>query len=330
MYFSVEAAQRKMLMKFEEQWRRTSFEQQAQQNIKIIEDRLSEFCNNLLNAYDTRHKEQNDNIAKRNVSFHETTASTFTSRSQRSTVPKAPQTPTLTDSVPKDSGVHLVSSNSQSQQDDSSTQKSRNHLSDDLNSRSLEDDFEREEEKNVRRLQRIEERQEKAKEKTEIEQKRLQMEFERKQREPEEQMRQLDEKLRLRLLEAELNSSTGEMSDKSRSSLESDSEERKPSKDSSKRLSVGWDKFAEIMQVELPEEASGSFPRRSEDLYIELPSIESGTSPTKITRIHSKWKRKSKVPQSVEGKEDILQSDRHMPVPICPQVVNFLDIVCLQ
>ena len=267
MYFSVEAEQRRMLMKFEKQWRAASFEQQAQQHIKIIKDRLSKYCNNLLNAYDTRHKEENDNIAKRNLSFGETTVSTFTTSSE-----EAPQTPTLTDSVPKDSGVHLVSSNSQSQQDDSSTKKSRNHLSNDLNSRSLEDDFEREEEKKARRLQRIEERQEKAKKKTEIEQKRLQMEFERKQREHEEQMRQLDEKLQLRLLEAQLDSSTGEMSDKSRSSTESDSEERKHSKDSSKRLSDGGGKFAENMRVELPEEASRSFLRQKRSSFVNRPA----------------------------------------------------------
>ena len=123
-------------------------------------------------------------------------------------------------------------------------------------------------EKQARRLQRIEERQEKAKKKTEIKQKRLQMEFERKQREHEEQMRQLDEKLQLRLLEAQLDSSTGEMSDKSRSSTESDSEERKPSKDSSKRLSDGGGKFAENMRVELPEEASRSFLRQKRPSFV--------------------------------------------------------------
>ena len=88
------------------------------------------------------------------------------------------------------------------------------------------------------------------------------MEFERKQREHEEQMRQLDEKLQLRLLEAELDSSTGEISDKSRSSTESESDDRKPSKDSSKRLSDDWADYAENLRVELPEEASGSFLRQ--------------------------------------------------------------------
>ena len=199
-----------------------------------------------------------------------------------------------------------------------------------MNSRSV-DDFEREEEKKIRKHQRIAERQEKAKKKAEIEQKRLQMEFERKQREHEEQMRQLDEKLQLRLLEAELDSSTGEISDKLRSSTESECEDRKPSKDSSKRLSDDWADYAENLRFELPEKHLVLFSDRNvQVLLVNLPSTESGTSQTKIAGIHSKRKRKSKVPQSVEGKEDILQSDRYMPVPICLQVEDILDIACLQ
>ena len=59
--------------------------------------------------------------------------------------------------------------------------------------------------------------------------------LERKQREHEEQMRQVEERLQLRLLEAELYSSSGEVSDKSRSSSEVESDSEKPSKIGSKR-----------------------------------------------------------------------------------------------
>ena len=216
-------------------------------------NRLAAHKQNIPSLFDQKQKAA---LSKGNVSFGETTVSTFTTVSEETL-----KSNVNTDSAPSNSDVNLVSSNSQTRSESSSHLSPKNPQSDDLNSRSV-DDFEREEEKKIRKHQRIAERQEKAKKKAEIEQKRLQMEFERKQREHEEQMRQLDEKLQLRLLKAELDSSTGEISDKLRSSTESESEDRKPSKDSSKRLSDDWADYAGNLRFELPEEASGSFLRQ--------------------------------------------------------------------
>ena len=117
-----------------------------------------------------------DSTKRKNVSFGETTVSTFTTSSE-----EAPKTPTLTNTLATDNGVNLVSSNSNSQQSEPPNSKTVPKVSESSKS-SLEEDFDREKEK-MRRLQRIEEKQEKVKKKAHIEQKKLQLVFERKQRE---------------------------------------------------------------------------------------------------------------------------------------------------
>ena len=180
--------------------------------------------------------------ANRMVSFGEFSVSTFTTLAEY-----APNTAVLTDSTPQDNGVNLVSSGSQKEKSDRPTQntnqvgKSGNY--------SLENKLAREEEKRLLKLQKVEERQEKAKKKANIESKKLQMEFERKQREHEEQMRQVEEKLQLRLMEAELESFSGETSDISKQSNETESDDEF----SPKELHEEYDEYAEILKVQLPE-----------------------------------------------------------------------------
>ena len=105
------------------------------------------------------------------VSFEEISVSTFTTLAE-----DAPNAAVLTDSTPQDNGLNLVSSGSQKEKSDSPTQntsqvgKSSNY--------SLENKLAREEEKRLLKLQKVEERQEKAKKKANIESKKLQMEFE--------------------------------------------------------------------------------------------------------------------------------------------------------
>ena len=107
----------------------------------------------------------------------------------------APNAAVLTDSFPQDNGVNLVGSGSQKEKSDRPNQntsqvgKSGNY--------SVENVLAKEEEKRLLKLQKVEERQEKAKKKANIVSKKLQMEFERKHREHEEQMRQIEEKLQL-------------------------------------------------------------------------------------------------------------------------------------
>ena len=178
----------------------------------------------------------------RMVSFGEVSVYTFTTLAE-----DAPNAAVLTDSTPQDNGVNLVSSGSQKEKSDSPTQntsqvgKSGNY--------SLENKLAREEEKRLLKLQKIEERQEKAKKKANIKSKKLQMEFERKQREHEEQMRQVEEKLQLRLMEAELESSSGETSDKSKQSIETESDDEF----SPEELHEECDEYAENLKVQLPE-----------------------------------------------------------------------------
>ena len=62
-------------------------------------------------------------------------------------------------------------------------------------------------------------------------------------------MRQVEEKLQLRLMEAELESSSGETSDKSKQSSETESDDEF----SPKELHEEYDEYAENLKVQLPE-----------------------------------------------------------------------------
>ena len=174
------------------------------------------------------------------VSFGEVSVSTFKKLAEG-----APNAAVQTDSTPQDNGVNLVSSVSQKEKSDSPTQntsqvgKSGNY--------SLENMLAKEEEKRLLKLQKVEERQEKAKKKANIEYKKLQMEFERKQREYEERMRQVEEKLRL--METEFVSFSGETSDKSKQSSETEFDDEF----SPKELHEEYDEYAENLKVQLPE-----------------------------------------------------------------------------
>ena len=106
------------------------------------------------------------------MSFGETTVSTFTTSSE-----EAPKTPTLTNTLATDNGVNLVSSNSNSQQSEPPNSKTVPKVSE-SSKISLEEDFHREENEKLRRLQKVEEKQEKVKKKAHIEKKKLQLVFE--------------------------------------------------------------------------------------------------------------------------------------------------------
>ena len=200
--------------------------------------RLTDHKCYILNLFDLKAAASENRM----VSFGEVSFSTFTTLAE-----DAPNAAVLTDSTPQDNGVNLVSSGSQKEKSDSPTQntsqvgKSGNY--------SLENKLAREEEKRLLKLQKVEERQEKAKKKANIESKKLQMEFERKQRQHEERMRQVEEKLQLRLMEAELESSSGETSDKSKQSSETESDDEF----SPKELHAEYDEYTENLKVQLPE-----------------------------------------------------------------------------
>ena len=192
--------------------------------------RLTDHKCYILNLFDLKAAASENRM----VSFGEVSVSTFTTLAE-----DAPIAAVLTDSTPQDNGVNLVSSGSPKEKSDSPTQntsqvgKSGNY--------SLENKLAREEEKRLLKLQKVEERQEKAK--------KLQMEFERKQREHEERMRQVEEKLQLRLMEAELESSSGETSDKSKQSSETETDDEF----SPKELYEEYDEYTENLKVQLPE-----------------------------------------------------------------------------
>ena len=112
---------------------------------------------------------------KRGVSFEDVSVSVFTK-----TTEDTPKRPTLTKTVPLDSGVQTVpSTDSRNNVDDSP--KSDSSILMPIN-RSLEDDFFDEGYELCRRQQRGEQRQEKQKAEAEIEMKKIELEFERKRR----------------------------------------------------------------------------------------------------------------------------------------------------
>ena len=82
-------------------------------------------------------------------------------------------------------------------------------------------------------------------------------------KEHEEQIRHVEEKLQLRLMEAELEGSSGETSDKSRPFIDTESDEEEPLKESAD-LHEDYDEYAENLKVHLPEVAnpSNSFLKR--------------------------------------------------------------------
>ena len=252
MYFATEEVVREKLARFRKQWIATDHYREMQDVVDKLNNHLIDIQSNIYRKLDGRlEKDKTSSLPQKNVSFGETTVSTFTTSSE-----EVQSTPTLTNTQAKDSDVNLVSGNSVSNQNAISSQQTAPVLSEKINS-ALEDDFDREEREKQYRLQRIEQRQEKAKKKAELEQRKLKLEFERKEREHEKQMRQVEERLQLRLLEAELYSSSGEVSDKSRSSSEVESDSEKPSKISSKRHTDECSgEVEDILRVELPEEES--------------------------------------------------------------------------
>ena len=160
-----------------------------------------------------------------------------------------PKSPTLTNTLPLDSGVQTVpSTDSRNNVEDSP--KSVSSVSMSIN-RSLEDEFIYERDKKCRRQQRVDQKQEKAKKKAEIEIK-LELEFERKRRDHDEQMRQLEDKLQIKMLEAELETSSREQSDGSKPSSESEVEKRSTAARILK--SDESEEYAENMRVSLPRQ----------------------------------------------------------------------------
>ena len=281
MYFATEEVVREKLARFRKQWIATDHYREMQDVVDKLNNHLIDIQSNIYRKLDERlEKDKTSSLPQKNVSFGETTVSTFTTSSE-----EVQSTPTLTNTQAKDSDVNLVSGNSVSNPDAISSQQTAPVVSEMINS-SHEDDFDREEKEKQYRLQRMEQRQEKAKKKAEIEQRKLKLEFERnqreferkqrehelelerKQREHEEQMRQVEERLQLSLLEAELYSSSGEVSDKSRSSSEVESDSEKPSKISSKRHTDECSgEVEDILRVELPEESSKSTSKHNRSSF---------------------------------------------------------------
>ena len=138
---------------------------------------------------------------------------------------------------------------------------SRNKVEDSLKSfssvsmpinKSLEDEFIDEVDEKCRHQQQAEQRQKKAEKKAEIEMKKLEMEFERKRQDHDEQMRQLEDKLQIKMLEAELETFSGEQSDGSKPSSESESEVEKCSTAARSLKSDESEEYAENRRVSLP------------------------------------------------------------------------------
>ena len=136
-----------------------------------------------------------------------------------------PKNPTLSNTLPLDSGLQTVPrSDSRNNVEDSP--KSVSSFSMRIN-RYLEDELFDDENTNCRRQQQVQQKQEKAKKTAETAMKKLELEFEQKRRDHYEQMRQLEHKLQIKMLEAELETSSGEQSDGSKPSFNWKSEVEK-------------------------------------------------------------------------------------------------------
>ena len=98
----------------------------------------------------------------------------------------------------------------------------------------------------------MEQRQEKAKNEVEIEMKMLELEFERKRQYNDEEMRRLEENLQIKMLEAELETSSGEQTDESKPSSQSGSKIEKRSTAAMSLKSDDSEEYAENMGVSLP------------------------------------------------------------------------------
>ena len=175
MYFATEEVVREKLARFRKQWIATDHYREMQDLVDKLNNRFFDTHSYIYRKLDERlEKDKTSSLPQKNVSFGETTVSTFTTSSE-----EVQSTPTLTNTQAKDSDVKLVSGNSVSNQNAISSEQTAPVLSEKINS-ALEDDFDREEREKQYRLQRIEQRQEKAKKKAELEQRKLKLEFERK------------------------------------------------------------------------------------------------------------------------------------------------------
>ena len=161
-YFAAESKLRENLSKFSKQWSSTCHRFEADCQSERIWIRLDENQSMFYKLLDLRlekdkQEQARDFTKRKNVSFGETTVSTFTTSSE-----EAPKTPTLTNTLATDNGVNLVSSNSNSQQSEPPNSKTVPKVSESSKS-SLEEDFDQKEKEKMLRLQRIEQRQERAK-----------------------------------------------------------------------------------------------------------------------------------------------------------------------
>ena len=200
---------------------------------------------------------------KKGISFGDVSVSVFTTTTEDTS-----KSPTLTNILPVDSGVQT-----------NPIKDSRNNVEDSPKSvsvsmpinRSLEDEYLDKGGEKCQRQQRVEQRQEKAKKKAATEMKKLELEFERKRRDHDEQMRQLEEKLQIKMLEAELETSSGEQYDGSKSSTKSESEVEKRSTAARSLKSHEWEDYAENMRVSLPRQDLFSTAKtRTRKTYVQL------------------------------------------------------------
>ena len=145
-YFATESKVRENLLKFSKQWSSTCHRVEADLLSERIWKRLDKNQSSFYKVLDLRQEKDKleldkarDFTKRKNVSFGETTVSTFTTSSE-----EAPKTPTLTNTLATDNGVSLVSSNSNSQQSELPNSKTVPKVSESSKS-SLEEDFDQEE-----------------------------------------------------------------------------------------------------------------------------------------------------------------------------------------
>ena len=170
--FAVKTPFQEKMRKFRKQWCTTSKQEDAKifvdNSLNVLQDIQSDIYKNL----DQRMSQKTAiKSTRRGVSFEEVSVSVFTT-----TTEDTPKNPTLTNTLPLDSGVQTVpSKDSRNNVEDSP--KSVSSVSTPIN-RSLVDEFFDEGNAKCRSQQREEQRKEKAKKKAEIEMKNFELEFE--------------------------------------------------------------------------------------------------------------------------------------------------------
>ena len=234
--------------KFHIQWCTTSKREDAKNfvdnSLNVLQDIQSDIYKILdqLMSQETAIKS-----TTRGVSFGEVSVSVFTTATE-----DTPKSKTLTNTIAVDSGGQTVpGTDSRKNVEDSPKPVSSVAM---LINRSLEDEFTEEGAEKCRCQLRVKQRQEKAIKKAEIEMKKLELEFERKRRDHAEQMRRLEDKLQIKMIETELEPSSGEQPDESKPSSEPEAKVEKRSTAARSLKSDESEEYAENTRVSLPRQ----------------------------------------------------------------------------